>query len=105
MHEVVFELIKDKLGHKKSVKVLDVVTRACAFSQRIADHFLGWDLEVNDFENQAIVTGFRLRKYDLNDSFSGKFPGVGYDLVSAFEIIVHLENTLNFLRKIRKMFS
>jgi 2-polyprenyl-3-methyl-5-hydroxy-6-metoxy-1,4-benzoquinol methylase len=105
VHEVAFELIKDKLGHKKSIKVLDVATGTGAFSQRIADYFPGWDLEVNDFEAQALVTDFRVSKNDLNDRFSEKFSDLGYELVIALEIIEHLENPWNFLREIRKLLS
>ena len=103
VHEVALELIKDRLGHKKSLKALDLATGTGAFSQRIADHFPDWDLEINDFEGQALVTDFNVRKKDLNSRFSEDFSDVGYDLVVALEIIEHLENPWNFLREIRKL--
>ncbi len=103
VHEVALELIKGELGHEKSVKVLDIATGTGAFAQKIVDHFPGWDLEINDFEGQSLVAGFKNSNTDLNSKFSEGFLGASYDLVVALEIIEHLENPWSFLREIRKL--
>jgi SAM-dependent methyltransferase len=86
VHEVAFDLINNKCGLKKSLKVLDIATGSGAFAQRIADRFPGWDLEVNDFEGQASGVNFKKKKVDLN-----------------CKIIEHVENPWNFLREIRRL--
>ena len=105
VHEVAFDLIKDKLGHKKSINVLDVAAGAGAFAQRIADYFPGWDLTVNDFEGESLVQAFKAGKHDLNSRFSENFSGQKYDLIIALEIVEHLENPWNFARELRKLLS
>lgn len=102
-HDTASDLIKSRFGSAKSLKVLDIATGTGALAQRISDGSPGWDLEVNDFENQALVTGFKKFNVDLNSLFSGSFAPGGYDLVVAVEIIEHLENPWNFLREIRKL--
>ena len=103
VHEVALELIQGELGSEKSAKVLDIATGTGAFAQRIADHFPGWDLDINDFEGQALVEDLKKSNIDLNSRFGEGFPDASYDLVVALEIIEHLENPWNFLREIRKL--
>ena len=103
VHEVAFDLINNKCGLKKSLKVLDIATGSGAFAQRIADRFPGWDLEVNDFEGQASGVNFKKKKVDLNCKFSEQFEEGSYDLVIGLEIIEHVENPWNFLREIRRL--
>lgn len=102
-HDAAFDLVKNRFRSTESLKVLDIATGTGALAQRIADNFPGWDLEVNDFENQALVDGFKKFNVDLNSAFSGNFTPGGYDLVMAVEIVEHLENPWNFLREIRKL--
>lgn len=103
VHEVALDLIKDRLGHKKSLKVLDIATGTGAFAQRVSDNFPGWDLEINDFEDQALVADFKKKKVDLNCKFSEEFTDDSYDLVIALEVIEHIENPWNFLREVRRL--
>ena len=101
VHEVVFDLIKNKCGSEKSLKVLDIATGTGAFARRIADNFPGWDLEINDFEDRALVVDFKKKKVDLNSRFNDQFTEGGYDLVVALEVIEHIENPWNFIREVR----
>ena len=103
VHDEAFKIISEKLGKKRNLKVLDIATGSGAFSQRIVDSFPKWAVGVNDFENQASVTGMDKYQVDLNSNFSNKFLKDEYDLVIAIEIIEHLENPWHFLREIRKV--
>lgn len=103
VHDEAFEMISNKLSDQTNLKVLDIATGSGAFSQRIVDAFPTWELDVNDFENQAMVSGMDKHQVDLNSNFSNKFSKDGYDLVFAIEIIEHLENPWHFLREIRKV--
>lgn len=103
VHDEAFEIINNKLSAKNNLKVLDIATGSGAFSQRIADTFPTWSLDVNDFENQVLVSGMGKHTVDLNSNFADNFSQDGYDLVIAIEIIEHLENPWLFLREIRKV--
>ncbi|MFI5348054.1 MAG: class I SAM-dependent methyltransferase [Elusimicrobiota bacterium] len=102
-HDAAFELVKKRFGSAKSLKVLDIATGTGALARRISDNFPDWNLEINDFENEARFAGSKKYGVDLNSTFSGSFDPGGYDLVVAVEIIEHLENPWNFLREIRKL--
>jgi SAM-dependent methyltransferase len=102
-HDVAFDLIKNRVGTKKSLKVLDIATGTGAFTQRMTDNFPDWEIEINDYEDQALITGFKKYNVDLNSFFSNNFDSSGYDLIIALEIIEHIENPWNFLREIKKL--
>jgi SAM-dependent methyltransferase len=103
VHDIAYAVIEHHFGSAAHLKVLDIATGTGAFAKRLADRFPGWNLEINDFEDQALVTGINKRKVDLNSSFGNSFDGDGYDLVVAIEIIEHLENPWHFLRELRKL--
>jgi 2-polyprenyl-3-methyl-5-hydroxy-6-metoxy-1,4-benzoquinol methylase len=103
VHDIAFDIIQQTFGSETSLKVLDIATGTGAFAKRMSDRFLGWDLEINDFEGHALATGFKNHKVDLNADFGDSFSKDGYDLVVAIEIIEHLENPWHFLREIRKL--
>lgn len=102
-HDVAFELIKNRIGTKKTIDVLDIATGTGAFTQRITDNFPGWKIEINDYENQALITNYKKYNVDLNSFFSSSFSSEGYDLIIALEIIEHIENPWNFIREIKKL--
>ena len=103
VHDTAFDIIKSRFGSQKSLKVLDIATGTGAFAQRTLDSFPYWDLEINDFENQATSLDLMRYKLDLNLNFSGEFAESGYDLIIAIEIIEHLENPWHFMREVRKL--
>lgn len=103
VHDSAFEVIKNRLGTIRDIQVLDIATGTGAFTQRMSDNFTDWKIEINDYENQALVTGFKKHNIDLNSAFSNDFSNNGYDLIVALEIIEHIENPWNFLREIRKL--
>ena len=103
VHDAAFEIIKHVAGSTRSLKVLDIATGTGAFAQRLADNFPAWDLQINDFERQALIVNSRRHCIDLNGDFSQSFDEDGYDLIVALEIIEHLENAWHFLRQIRKL--
>jgi SAM-dependent methyltransferase len=103
VHDIAFDVIEGGFGSAVSLKVLDIATGTGAFAKRLSDAFPGWNVEVNDFEDDALVTGFKKHKVDLNAGFGDSFDRNGYDLVVAIEIIEHLENPWHFLREIRTL--
>jgi SAM-dependent methyltransferase len=103
VHDVAFEVIENAFGSATSLNVLDIATGTGAFARRLSDAFPGWNVEINDFEDDALVTGFKKYGVDLNSGFGDSFGGNGYDLVVAIEIIEHLENPWHFLREIRTL--
>ena len=103
MHDTAFDIIKSRFSPQKSLRVLDTATGTGSFAQRALDSFPDWDLEVNDFENQAISLDLKRYKLDLNLDFSDGFAEPGYDLILAIEIIEHLENPWHFMREVRKL--
>jgi 2-polyprenyl-3-methyl-5-hydroxy-6-metoxy-1,4-benzoquinol methylase len=103
VHDEAFEIITNKIGLKDNLNVLDIATGSGAFSQKLADNFPTWNFDVNDFENQALVSGMDKYSVDLNSNFANNFLEDRYDLIIAMEIIEHLENPWHFLREIRKV--
>ena len=103
VHDEAFEMITNKLGAKKNIKVLDIATGTGSFAQRITDTFPTWSLDVNDYQSQALVSGMNKHSVDLNVPFADHFSKDGYDLVIGIEIIEHLENPWLFLREIRRV--
>jgi len=103
VHELALEMLKAKLGAVSHRRVLDIATGTGAFAQRLSDTFPSWDVEVNDFESQALVAGFKKHAVDLNSIFSSVISSEKYDVIIAIEIIEHLENPWQFLREIRKL--
>jgi SAM-dependent methyltransferase len=103
VHDAAFDMISNRCGSEKSLKVLDIAAGTGAFSQRISDSFPSWDLEINDFEGQASGLNFKKKKIDLNDKFGEQFEEGSFDLVIALEIVEHIENPWNFLREIRRL--
>jgi len=105
VHDSVFDIINSRFSSQKSLRVLDIATGTGSLSQRILDSFPDWDLEANDFENQAISLDLNRYKLDLNLNFSDGFTKSGYDLILAIEIIEHLENPWHFMREVRKLLN
>jgi SAM-dependent methyltransferase len=103
VHDIAFDVIEGGFGSAASLRVLDVATGSGAFAKRLSDAFPGWSVEINDFEGDALVKGFKKHKVDLNSDFGHSFGRNSYDLVVAIEIIEHLENPWHFLREIRAL--
>src|SRR5438270_11056827 len=103
VHDVAYDVIEQHFGSAAHLRVLDVAAGTGAFAKRIADRFSGWTLEINDFEGEALVTGIKKCRVDLNSDFGNSFAGDPYDLVVAIEVIEHLENPWHFLREVRKL--
>lgn len=103
VHDAAFGAIAEKFGAAKGLKVLDIATGTGAFARRLLDNFQDWTVEINDFEDQALIDGLKKHKVDLNSDFGGKFSEGKYDVVVAIEILEHLENPWHFMRESRKL--
>ena len=104
VHEKVAELVGKVFpdSSRKEANVLDLAAGQGALSQRLQDLGFGkitaWELEKEQFR----PNGIKVEGFDLNKNFS-EFTRERFDLITAVEIIEHLENPHHFLREISKL--
>ncbi|EKO78327.1 MULTISPECIES: class I SAM-dependent methyltransferase [Leptospira] len=103
VHDLCYNLIRERFVNFEKLKVLDIATGAGAFAQKLMDSFPSWSVDINDFEKQALIKANKRFSLDLNADFGRKIIKTKYDLVVAIEILEHLENPWHFLRNIRDL--
>ena len=103
VHDSAFEIIYNKLGSFNKIKALDLASGTGSFAKRLKDNFSEWEIEINDFYDDSLVSNFTKHKIDLNNNFSKNFLNFNYDLVISIEVLEHLENPWNFFRETRKL--
>jgi len=103
VHEFAFSIIYKNLGSFNKIKAIDLAAGAGSFVKRLSDKFPTWEIEINDFNNDSLLSNFIKYKIDLNNNFSNNFINFNYDLVIAIEVLEHLENPWNFFREARKL--
>lgn len=104
VHDAAQRLIEAKFKNGRSkLRALDLASGQGALAQRVKDLKFGtvdaWEIDIKQFK----VKGVKVRAVDLNKDF----PAVNdkYDLITACEIIEHLENPYHFLREISKILA
>jgi SAM-dependent methyltransferase len=101
VHEEVQRLIEKHIQEKDrgTMTALDLAAGNGALSQRLKDlgfqSVVAWELEPENFR----AKGVEVLPVDLNKPFP---RGEAFDLITATEIIEHLENPFHFLREISK---
>lgn len=103
VHNSAFKIIYNKLGLFNKIKTLDLASGTGSFAKRLRDNFSEWEIEINDFYDEFLVSSFTKHKIDLNNNFSKNLLNFNYDLVIAIEVLEHLENPWNFFRETRKL--
>ena len=100
IHEVVLETVAS-LGIPRAGRILDCGPGTGAWVSRLLgagySDITAIGIDRGDYQGPApFVVG------DLNESFAEKLPG-GYDLITAIEVIEHLESPALFLRQCRSL--
>jgi SAM-dependent methyltransferase len=102
LHEAAFDLLRQHSS--PDMRVLDVASGTGAWIQRLIDAgYSKIDASELDIESFSIG-GVKLYEIDLEQDFAAEI-GQSYDVVTAIEIIEHLENPRHFLRQIRKLLN
>jgi 2-polyprenyl-3-methyl-5-hydroxy-6-metoxy-1,4-benzoquinol methylase len=102
-HEAAGELIRRHVD--RHARVLDLASGTGAFLTRLSD--MGFaDLSAVELNVEGFaVEGITPRAVDLNQDFAGEWSGSQFGLVTAIEIIEHLDSPRHFLRNIRELLS
>jgi SAM-dependent methyltransferase len=106
VHNEVARLVEARFAPNRrgGIRALDIGAGAGALSRRLFDlgftELVAWELEPERFEPPEI----RVEAVDLNRTFPDPPPG-GYGLVTAVEVIEHLENPFHFLREIARVLA
>lgn len=91
-------------GARNDVRALDIGAGEGALSRRLFDlgftELVAWELEPERFQ----PTEIKVEAVDLNRPFPEPPPG-GYGLVTATEVIEHLENPFHFLREVARVLA
>ncbi len=90
------------LGLPQDSLVLDVAAGSGAFIERMRatglKNFMAIELNHKDFQ----IKGVPVHSFDLNADFAQNIS-MQFDLITAVEIIEHLDNPRHFLRELRKL--
>lgn len=100
LHEEMFKLFTS-YGLPKNSKILILGAGGGAFDQRLIDNGY-YNITATDINTQVYQSDGKIVEFDLNKDFSTLGE---YDIVIAMEIIEHVENAFEFLRRIRKILS
>ena len=100
LHEEIVRILQPLTN--KNTTILDLATGEGALALRLKDK--GYSVEATSLENNSNkqLTGINLYQVNLNTDFSS-FITEKYDVITAVEIIEHLESTKNFLRNCYKL--
>ena len=89
---------------RATTRVLDLGAGQGALAQRLIDagftNLTAWELDPDRF----VAEGATLRAVDLNEPFPADAAG-GFELVTAVEVIEHLENLYAFMREVAGVLS
>jgi SAM-dependent methyltransferase len=106
VHEEVERVALERFApeDRPEIEALDLGAGAGALSQRLIDagftKLSAWDLDPHRF----VVNGAVARGVDLNEPFPSDAAG-RYQLVTAVEVIEHLENPYAFMREVARVLS
>lgn len=102
LHKAVATLLAE-LGPPTG-RALDLGTGTGAMAGRLAGRF-NLDVEAADVDGSAFSLDLPFRNVDLNDrDFSRHFDGL-FDLITAVEVIEHLDGPINFLLNLRRLLA
>jgi len=99
-HEVV-RLFRER--YPKHTRVLDLGAGTGAFVQRLCD--AGYrDVLAADIDAERYQASVPFLRVDLNRDFAPAFPSL-FDVVTAIEVVEHLENVANFFRQVSRVLT
>ena len=101
-HEAAFKLLRPHLGQLEHPVVLDLAAGSGAWIQRLGDQHID-EIDAVEINSEGFrVRGITPMSVDLNLDWAHQMPRT-YDVVSAIEIIEHLDNPRHFLGEARKV--
>jgi len=96
LHEAVAQKIAQHVSPDSTV--LDIAAGSGAFTRRLLD--MGFSVVANDADGSRWgVPEIDLMNVDLDSAFAERFAGAGAEAIAAIEVIEHLENPREFLRR------
>ena len=102
IHHAILQYIKS-LPPKDNFSLLDIGCGQATFLQQIKQHFPSSNLtgcDLTPFVDLSAIPA-QFISHDLNSPFPSTFDQ--YDIVTAIEVIEHLENSRHFVRQITKL--
>jgi len=101
-HEALISLILKSIGPQSGV--LDLGASAGSLLQRMLDNGFS-DMHAADLDKKSLsVSGLTHTKVDLNSDFSAHFDRT-FSLITATEVIEHIDNPRRFLKNIHTLLS